>query len=98
MILSRGSRRLCCKLHNTRLRTHRRIKEIASWVPPRVAQAARGSTSCPSRAHQGQHREQWSGDAVPGAAPDATPDTPGRTPGHPWTPCTEGRVVFTHSA
>ena len=57
-------RRLCCKLHIIRLRTHRRIKEIASWVPPRVAQAASGAAPAALRAHQGQHRKQWSGDAV----------------------------------
>ena len=61
-------RRLCCKLHIIRLRTHRRIKEIASWVPPRVASSLRGTTRCPSRAHQGQHRKQWSGDAVAAVA------------------------------
>ena len=43
-------RRLCCKLHIIRLRTHRRIKEIASWVPPRVAQAASGAAPTPLRA------------------------------------------------
>ena len=41
-------RRLCCKLHIIRLRT--RIKEMASWVPPRVAQAASGAAPTPLRA------------------------------------------------
>ena len=53
-------RRLCCKLHIIRLRTHRRIKEIASWVPPRVRKQPPGQHPL----HQGQHRKQWSGDAV----------------------------------
>ncbi len=37
-------------------------------TPARCASSLRGSTSCPSRAHQGQHRKQWSGDAVAAVA------------------------------
>ena len=33
-------------------------------TPARCASSLRGSPCCPSRAHQGQHRKQWSGDAV----------------------------------
>ena len=37
-------------------------------TPARCASSLRGSPCCPSRAHQGQHRKQWSGDAVAAVA------------------------------
>ena len=33
-------------------------------TPARCTSSLQGSTHSPSRAHQGQHRKQWSGDAV----------------------------------
>ena len=57
-------------------------------TPARCASSLRGSPCCPSRAHQGQHHKQWSGDAV--AAVEAQIHAVDTLLRRAWKPLCEG--------